>query len=92
MDRMTILYIISTVYTVLGIWGAVEAFFLKIHWGYISGLMVLCVLLAPLGFGLTKYVKYRTRKKKGGRPKKKRGKKKNNIDIPEIHEDSPKAN
>jgi uncharacterized membrane-anchored protein len=75
MNRLDILYFISAIYTVLGIWGAVEAFFLKIHWGYKFGLIVLCILGAPVGFGLTMYVKYRTRKKKKkGPPKDKKDK------------------
>jgi hypothetical protein len=75
MNRMDILYLISAIYTVLGIWGAVEAFFLKIHWGYKFGLIVLCILLAPVGFGLTMYVKYRTRKKNPPKNKEDKNKK-----------------
>jgi hypothetical protein len=76
MNRMDILYLISAIYTVIGIWGAVEAFFLKIHWGYKVGLIVLCILGAPVGFGLTMYVKVRTRKKKKNPPKNKEDKNK----------------
>jgi hypothetical protein len=76
MNRLDILYLISAIYTVLGIWGAVEAFFLKIHWGYKIGLIALCIFPSPVGLGLTMYVKYRTRKKKKNPPKNKEDKNK----------------
>ena len=71
MDRLTILYIVSGIYIVLGIWAIVEAFQLKIHWSYKLGLVVSSVVLAPLGFGLTMWAKKKNKGKQDP-PKKKK--------------------
>lgn len=63
MDKLTMYYIFCGIWIILGVWAIVEAVQLKIHWIYKILLVLLSMVLAPLAFGLTMWIKWRLNKK-----------------------------
>jgi hypothetical protein len=75
MDRLTMYYIVCGIWIVLGVWAIVEAVQLKIHWIYKILLVLLSMVLAPVAFALTMWIKWRLNKKDPDKKNKPGGKK-----------------
>lgn len=74
--RVITLFIFAFLYIVIAAWSIVTALRLKISDGYQIGLAVASIIFPPLGFGLTLWARYKSKKKNDSDKKHKPGKKK----------------
>jgi hypothetical protein len=75
-DRVIIMFVVSFLYIVIAAWSIVTAMKLKISDGYQIRLAVATIIFPPLGFGLTLWARYKSKKKNDSDKKDKPGKKK----------------